>query len=143
MRYGTRRLRQRLQWAIQFMQMWFSREDLSAIAGSRTKRHSVGELNEEFEFEFSRAVAAALGATDYQSTVLELEVLRAAHSKYGQVRQNLKRIIPETLFDLDGSDSHFSSVADYLNRLSALDQRVAVWFLKQLQAIRFGMSLLV
>ncbi len=43
MRLGTRRIRQRLTWAVEFMRMWFSREELGDLAGLREGSHDEAE----------------------------------------------------------------------------------------------------
>lgn len=125
MRYGTRRLRQRLTWAVQFMRLWFSREELSSMAGARSGRHARGEINDLGNLEFSRAVAAALGDGDGRGLALEWNVLSAAHRESCRTRQAIRDILPESLFDLDGSDSDFKDAADYLKRFSGLDDKLA------------------
>ncbi len=122
MRYGTRRLRQRLTWAVQFMRLWFSRDELASIASLRANRHAYGEMNDTGSLEFSRAVAAALGDGDRHGLALEWSVLSAAHHESCRTRQAIRDLLPEALFDLEGSDSEFKDAADYLRRFSALDE---------------------
>ncbi len=61
MRHGSRRVRQRLAWAVEFMRLWFNRDELADLAGSRARGHARGELSDGGSLEFSRAIVQALG----------------------------------------------------------------------------------
>jgi tetratricopeptide (TPR) repeat protein len=121
MRYGTRRLRQRLTWAVQFMRMWYSREELVSLAGRRARKHASGEINDSGNLEFSRAISGAMGGEDQSALLLDWAVLSAAHRETCQTRRAISEILPDTLFELEGADSRFKDVADYLKRFSALE----------------------
>ncbi len=121
MRYGTRRLRQRLTWAVQFMRLWYSREELASLAGMRARRHAAGELNDSTNLEFSRAISGAMDGGDQSAVVLDWAVLSAAHREACQTRQAIGEILPEMLFELEGADSRFKEGADYLKRFTALE----------------------
>ena len=124
MRYGTRRVRQRLAWAVEFMRLWFNRSELADLAGSRARRHACGELADGGNLEFSRAIAATLGEGDLSAMTLEWSVLSTAHRESQRHRKAIRELLPSSLFDLEGADAEFKSPADYLTRFAALDAKL-------------------
>lgn len=117
MRSGSRRVRQRLAWLVEFMRMWYSRDELELVASQRSKRHGCGELNDCDSLEYSRAVAAAMGE---KGLALEWSVLSAAHRESCHTRQAIAKLLPG-LLEADGSHAEFKDAAEYLERFTALD----------------------
>lgn len=124
MRYGSRRIRQRLAWLVQFMRLWFSRDELCGLAHQRAQRHSRGELGDAGNLEYSRALATALGQESDESLNLEWSVFSSAQNERRRLSRELKEILPG-LYDLEGEDREFKSADDYLTRFAALDAPLA------------------
>lgn len=55
MRYAPRRMRQRLNWLVEFMRLWFSGEELLAQAQRHLSRHAAGEADDA-ALDYSRAL---------------------------------------------------------------------------------------
>lgn len=124
MRYGSRRIRQRLAWLVQFMRLWFSRDELCGLAHQRAQRHGRGELGDAGNLEYSRALATALGQESDESLNLEWSVFSSAQNERRRLCRELKEILPG-LYDLEGEDREFKSADDYLTRFAALDAPLA------------------
>ena len=124
MRYAARRLRQRLSWLIEFMRLWYGRDELAQIASVRASRHAQGLLGDVSSLEYSRAVAAALSERDGEKLQLEWAVHSAAYRESRRQHMAIAQAMPG-LFDGEGDDKTFASAEDYRARLDALDDKLA------------------
>lgn len=120
MRSGSRRMRQRLAWLVEFMRMWYSRDELDHVASQRIKRHRHGELNDGDSLEYSRAIAATMGEN---GLALEWSVMSAVHRESCRTRQSVAKLLPG-LLESDGAHAEFKSAADYLARFDALEAKL-------------------
>ena len=123
MRYAARRLRQRLSWLIEFMRLWYGRDELSQLATSRASRHALGLLADVGNLEFSRAMAAALSEHDGERLQLEWAVHNIAYRESRRQQKDIAGWGPG-LYDTDGDDKPFASAEDYHSRLDALDAKL-------------------
>ena len=120
MRYASRRLRQRLTWLVEFMRLWYSGDELTALARHRASQHGQGRLCRGEQLEFSRALSFALPDGDADHYRLDWAVFRAARRAPDRTRSDLGE-----LFELDGEDREYATADDYLPRFEALDARLA------------------
>jgi len=120
MRYASRRLRQRLTWLVEFMRLWYSGDELTALARHRASQHGQGRLCRGEQLEFSRALSLALPDGDADHYRLDWAVFRAARRTTDRTRADLG-----ALFELDGEDREYATADDYLPRFEALDARLA------------------
>lgn len=111
MRYTPRRIRQGLTWLVEFMRLWYSADDLRALAVERTRAHVEGRFYHADHLEYSRALAAALGDERPEHDHLELSVFWAAKYKARRSGRPIPEIFPD-LFDLDGADNDLIKKAD-------------------------------
>ncbi|HNL98791.1 MAG TPA: tetratricopeptide repeat protein, partial [Accumulibacter sp.] len=119
MRYAPRRMRQRLNWLVEFMRLWFSGEELLAQAQLRLARHAAGEVDEA-ALDYSRALASTLPEARAERCQLEWSVFSAVRQHATDTRRALHE-----LFDLDGDDRAYATADDYLQRFGALDAGLA------------------
>ena len=119
MRSGTRRLRQRLAWLVQFIQLWYSSDERQSLASQRADQHAHGDLNQPQQWEFSRALAYTLDDSGTR-TGLELSLVRAVEQHCASTRKALSEVLGN-YFELDGEDRVYQDAADYLTRFAALD----------------------
>ncbi len=124
MRYAARRLRQRLSWLIEFMRLWYSREELAQLASVRAGRHAQGLLGDLSSLEYSRAMAAALSEREVERFQLEWAVYSAAYRESRRQHMAIEQALPG-LFEKEGDDQSFASAEDYQERLDALDAKLA------------------
>ena len=124
MRYAARRLRQRLSWLIEFMRLWYGRDELAQLASTRASRHAQGLLGDLNNLEYSRAVAAALPDREDEKLQLEWAVHSAAYRESRRQHLVIEQAMPG-LFGEEGDDSTFASAEDYRARLDALDAKLA------------------
>ncbi|HNL13067.1 MAG TPA: tetratricopeptide repeat protein [Accumulibacter sp.] len=126
MRLSPRRQRNRLIWLVEFMRLWFSKNELSALARQRLGNGSDSRIDSRldsrldsrpdsraravFDLEFDRSLADALPAEAPERHSLRWSLLK-------QLRGNPAFA---GLLDFDGDDADFQSAADYLQRLDAL-----------------------
>jgi len=120
MRYASRRLRQRLTWLVEFMRLWYSGDELTALARQRASQHGQGRLCRGEQLEFSRALSFALPDGHADHYRLDWAVFRAARRTAERTRADLGE-----LFELDGEDREYAAADDYLPRFEALDARLA------------------
>ena len=120
MRSGSRRVRQRLAWLVEFMRMWYSQDELNRMVDQRSQRHGRGELADSESLEYSRAVAAAAGE---KGLGLEWGVLSAVYRESSRTSQAIARLMPG-LLEADGSHAEFTSATHYLERFAALDAKL-------------------
>lgn len=119
MRHAPRRMRQRLNWLVEFMRLWFSGEELLAQAQLRLARHAAGEVDEA-ALDYSRALASTLPEARAERRQLEWSVFSAVRQHATDTRRALHE-----LFDLDGDDRAYATADDYLQRFGALDAGLA------------------
>ena len=124
MRYAARRLRQRLSWLIEFMRLWYARDELAQLASTRASRHAQGLLGDVSSLEYSRAMAAALTESEGERLQLEWAVHSAAYRESRRQHMAIAQAMPG-LFDVEGDDKTFASAEDYRARLDALDDKLA------------------
>jgi len=120
MRYASRRLRQRLTWLVEFMRLWYSGDELTALARQRASQHGQGRLCRGEQLEFSRALSFALPDGHADHYRLDWAVFRAARRAPDRTRSDIGE-----LFELDGEDREYATADDYLPRFEALDARLA------------------
>ncbi|NTW55164.1 MAG: tetratricopeptide repeat protein [Chlorobaculum sp.] len=114
MRLSPRRQRSRLNWLVEFMRLWFSADELCALAQQRM-RDGRSALRSLHELEYDRALSDAL--PDYAP---ERHALRWSLVK--QLKENKSQFAE--LFDLEGEDAEFKGADDYLRRLCALASKL-------------------
>ena len=114
MRLSPRRQRSRLNWLVEFMRLWFSGDELCALAQQRM-RDGRAVLRSAYECEYDRALADAL-----PSEAPERHALRWSLVK--QLKENRSQLAE--LFDLEGEDIEFKGADDYLRRLGALASKL-------------------
>lgn len=124
MRYTPRRVRQGLTWLVEFMRLWYSSDDLCALAGERACAHAEGRLCYVDHLEHSRAIAAALPDELPEKYRLELSIFYAAQNEARRLRRSIAEILPD-FFDLEGADKSFCTAENYLARFAALDDLLA------------------
>jgi len=115
MRNAPRRLRQRLNYLIEFMRLWFSSDELIQLANQNLQHHNHHSININ-DYEYSRALAATLPEQNATKHQLEWVVFR-------QIRQQFQDKLGD-LFDLKGDDKPFSASDDYLQRLEVLPEKL-------------------
>lgn len=124
MRYTPRRIRQGLTWLVEFMRLWYTSDELQALAGERARAHVEGRLCHADHLEYSRALAAALGDDLLEKYRLEFSVFSVTQKEARRLRRSITEIFPG-LFDLEGSDKSFRTAEDYRTRFAALDEALA------------------
>ncbi len=124
MRYTPRRIRQGLTWLVEFMRLWYSGDELRALAGERARAHAEGRLCHADHLEYSRAIAAALPDELPEKYRLELSVFSVAQNEARRLRRSIAEIFPD-LFDMEGADKSFRTAEDYRARFVALDEALA------------------
>ncbi len=123
MRYTPRRLRQSLTWLVEFMRLWYSADELRALAVERTRAHVEGRLCHADQLEYSRALATALGDEQLESYRLKLRVFLDAKDEARRLGRPIPEIFP-ALFDLEGADNGFNyRKPDFWNDLGDLAYR--------------------
>ena len=115
MRNAPRRLRQRLNYLIEFMRLWFSSDELIQLANQNLQHHNHHSININ-DYEYSRALAATLPEQNATKHQLEWVVFR-------QIRQQFQDKLGD-LFDLKGDDKPFAASDDYLQRLEVLPEKL-------------------
>ena len=116
MRYTPRRVRQSLAWLVEFMRLWYSADDLRALAVERTRAHVEGRLCHADHLEYSRALATALGEEQLESYRLKLRVFLDAKDEARRSGRPIPEIFP-ALFDLEGADSALITNSGFWNDL--------------------------
>ena len=116
MRYTPRRLRQSLAWLVEFMRLWYSADELRALAGERARAHVEGRLCHADQLEYSRALATALGDEQLESYRLKLRVFLDAKDEARRLGRPIPEIFP-ALFDLEGADNALITKPDLWNDL--------------------------
>ncbi len=109
MRLAPRRQRTRLGWLVEFMRMWFSGNELCALARSRLS--STRDPGSAHELDNDSALADALPANAPEKYSLRWNLLKQLQPQ----REALSQI-----FELDGVDQDFKGADDYLHRARAL-----------------------
>ena len=109
MRLAPRRQRTRLGWLVEFMRMWFSQDELCALARSRLS--STRDPGSAHELDNDSALADALPANAPEKHSLRWNLLKQLQTQ----REALSQI-----FELDGVDQDFKGADDYLRRARAL-----------------------
>lgn len=114
MRNAPRGARARVGWLVEFMRLWYSRDELQGLARMRLNAHQGGQLCDGVEFEFSRAVARCMEKNEPDRLQLDWEIFQniRGESSFNE------------LFDLQGEDADYSTANQYLVRLSALDKEL-------------------
>lgn len=116
MRNAPRRLRQRLNYLIEFMRLWFSKDELIQLADQQNLQHHSHNFMNISDYEYSRALAATLPEQNATKHQLEWAVFR-------QIRQQFQDKLGD-VFDLQGDDKPFATSDDYLQRLEALPEKL-------------------
>lgn len=114
MRNAPRGARARVGWLVEFMRLWYSRDELQGLARVRWSAHQGGQLCDGSEFEFSRAIAKCIEKNEPDRLQLDWEIFQNTR---GQSSFN-------ELFDLQGEDADYLTADQYLVRLSALNKEL-------------------
>ncbi len=112
MRNAPRGARARVGWLVEFMRLWYSRDELLGLARDRSNAHQAGYLCDGGEFEFSRAVARCIEKNEPNRLQLDWEIFQHTRSQ-----SNFNE-----LFDLKGEDANYSTADQYLVRFAALNK---------------------
>jgi Flp pilus assembly protein TadD/energy-coupling factor transporter ATP-binding protein EcfA2 len=107
MRNAPRSARARVGWLVEFMRLWYSKDEMQGIAKSRWLAHRDGGHCDFAELEYSRALARAMPKSAQERQYLDWAVFRQAR----------KSAALSDLFDLEGEDADYSTPDDYLARL--------------------------
>jgi len=110
MRLSPRRQRNRLNWLVEFMRLWFSGTELCSLAQQRIYDGRT-TLPSAHDREYDRALADALPSQAPERHALRWSLLK-------QLKENGSQLAE--LFNLDGEDADFKDACDYLRRLDAL-----------------------
>lgn len=113
MRLAPRRQRTRLGWLVEFMRMWFSGDELCALARSRLS--STRDPGSAHELDNDSALADALPANAPEKHSLRWNLLKQLQTQ----REALSQI-----FELDGVDQDFKGADEYLRRARALREQL-------------------
>lgn len=110
MRNAARGSRARVGWLVEFMRLWYSRDELQGLARNRISEHRDGRYCDGAELEYSRAIARAMPKEAQDRRQLEWTVFQQAR----------KSSAFSDLFELEGEDAIFQTPDDYLRRFEAL-----------------------
>ena len=110
MRFSSRRQRSRLGWLVEFMRLWFSRDELCTLAQQRM-HDGQSALRSNHDREYDRALVDALPDQAPERHTLRWSLLK-------QLQENRSQLAE--LFDLEGTDADFKGADDYLLRLAKL-----------------------
>ena len=150
MRHAARRLRQRLTWLVEFMRLWYRRDELQGIAIQRASVHKQRRPEGLSQVEYSRAVARAIPEGDSVRLQLEYAVYSQARERAEAMNKRVAEAFPD-LFDLQGDDQPFQSGeacrTHFLQVKSALEAVPAepgvdraAWVLRVLGALEASLS---
>lgn len=114
MRNAPRGARARVGWLVEFMRLWYSRDELQGLARVRFNAHQGGQLCDGSEFEFSRAIARCMEKNEPDRLQLDWEIFQNIRGKSSF----------NELFDLQGDDADYWTADQYLVRLSVLDKEL-------------------
>ncbi|MFM9971427.1 MAG: tetratricopeptide repeat protein [Burkholderiales bacterium] len=114
-RNAPRGARVRVGWLVEFMRLWYSRDELQGLARLRWTEHRDGLHIDDPELEYSRAIARAMPEDEQDRRLLDWEVFRRARNGPSFCE----------LYELQGEDADYSLPHNYLERLDAL--RNALW----------------
>ena len=123
MRNGTRRVRQRLAWLVQFMQLWYSADERKQLAKDRSQRIGTGGLSHSSERDYSRALATSLEADSIERVILEWKLVRSIQDECARTQTSLTAVLGD-IFDLDGEDRVFQGAAEYLALIEGLESKL-------------------
>jgi DNA-binding transcriptional regulator YhcF (GntR family) len=60
MRHASRRIRQQLAWLVEFMRLWYSREEITGISERRASNHRQNVFDTPTQGEYARAIARTI-----------------------------------------------------------------------------------
>lgn len=123
MRHASRRVRQRLAWLVEFMRLWYSRDERAGIAERRATHHRQRGYGSSDQAEYSRAIARAMPHDHAVRRKLDYAVYQDARDRAVESRRPFNEAYPE-LFDFQGEDRPYLAGEQCHQRYLELRQRL-------------------